>query len=106
MAGRRIEDQIDAPRGQARPGSVSRPGVFTDLKADTDAATVKPQIADRHTSAIDGEVGPPSLGPGSKPARLVVDACAGQMLLADQPRQPAVHQHRRGVVGRALKPHW
>ena len=34
-----------------------------------------------------------------------MDALAGEMLLAGDPSQPAVRQHRRRVVHAALEPH-
>ena len=105
MARRRVEDQVHAPRGQPRPGPVSRPGIFADLEADTDAATVESEVTERHAPPVDGQQSTPPFRPRSKPSRLIVDALARKMLLAGDARQPAIRQHRGRVIDAVLKPH-
>jgi len=105
VARRRIQDHVDPAGRQARTGAVRHPGVFTDLESDPHAATVESEVADRQGRAVDREPIDPAPRPGPKPARLIVNALAGEVLLADDAGQPAVGQERNGIVDGVLEPH-
>ena len=103
VAGRWVEDQVDAPGRQRRPRPVSHPGVLADLEADADPATVKPQVADRHVAATDRHRAPATANPRSEPPGLVVDAVAGEILLAGDTRDHPVDDEGRRVKEAALE---
>jgi hypothetical protein len=104
VAGRGVEDQVDPPPRQRDPGPIGRPGVLADLEAEPNPAEIKPEVADRQLHPPLPEHVPPASRPGAKPAGLVVDSVAGQMLLAGQPDQAAVGDQGHGIVDAAAVP--
>jgi len=104
MAGRRVEDQVDSAgrQGHARP--VGGPGVFTDLEPDPHASELESEVSDRQVAVSLPDPAPTAAGPGPEPAGLVVNPVAGEVLLAHDPRQPAIRGDRHGVVHAVLVP--
>ena len=107
VARRGIAQDVDAAQREIGARPVGDPRVLADLEADPDIADVEQQVADR--IAPDRAVGRGALEhvdlagrPRLEPARLVVDAVAGEELLADEADDRAVDEQRRGVVQRLL----
>jgi hypothetical protein len=107
VARRRVEQDVGAAQRQVGARAVRDPGVLADLEADPHVTDVEHEIADRPPS--DRPVGGGALEhvdltarPRLEPARLVVDAVAGEELLRGEPDDLAVGEQRRGVVQRLL----
>ena len=84
VAGAGIDQYIGAARRQARTGAVGDPGVAADFEADSHAAAIEKDVADRVLTAADFDAADDAGGPTAEPAGLVVDAISGQVLFGDE----------------------
>jgi hypothetical protein len=84
MARAGVQDHVDRLARQLRAGTLRRPGVFADLEADPHAGEIEDQIADRVLHAAHAGPRPAPGRPRLEPARLVVDAVAGERPLRDE----------------------
>ena len=98
MAGARVEDDVGTALGKPCARAISHPSVAADFHADLYAATVEQQIADRIGVAVDGHLSDVARGPRCEPTWLVMNAIAGQMLLADEAEQSAIAAKGHDVV--------
>ena len=103
VAGRWIEDQVDAPGRERRPWPGGHPGVLADLKAHANPAAGKPEVTDRHVAVADRHHAPATANPRPEPPGLVVDAVAGEILLAGDARDPPIDDEGRCVKEAALE---
>ena len=85
MARGGIEQNVGAAGGEARTGAIGDPGVAADFDADPHAAAVEEQVADRVLAAVDFDAADGARRPAAEPARLVVNAVAGEVLLGVKP---------------------
>jgi len=107
VAGRGVEDDVGAMRREPGPRTLGHPGVLADLEAEADAvlrlrSEREEQIAKRHLDPADPCRGRAAFMPGLEPARLVVDAIAGEMLLGHASQHPSIGDHRYAIEQRAV----
>ena len=105
MARAGIENHVDAAEGQLRTGPIGDPGVLANLEADLHAADVEVNIAERVRFVTGCQISPAADRPGLEPARLIVDAVAGEKPLGGKTENPTVSHQRRRVVKRAMVQH-
>ena len=98
MAGTGVDQDIGSALREASTGAVGDPGIATDLEADPHAAAIEEQVADWIFVPADFDASHDAGGPAAEPARLVVNAVAGQVLLGDETEQLAVAGESGGVV--------
>src|SRR5690606_37391883 len=84
VAGARVADEVDALGRQLDAGAVGHPGVLADLRADPQAADLEDLVAQRVGAAVVLPLDELAGGPALEPPRLVVDAVAAQVPLADE----------------------
>src|SRR6185436_8338772 len=90
MAGARIENQIGALAGELVARPVRDPSVFADFVTQPHAAEIEDEIAERTALSADVSLDADTFGPGFEPAGLIMNAFAGQVLLADKAEDPGV----------------
>ena len=69
---------------QIGTGPIRNPGVLANLATDSHATTIEEKIADRIGLAVKFRFATHIVRPALKPARLVVDPLASQILFANE----------------------
>src|SRR5690606_26606587 len=105
VTGAGVEDHIDPLERQIAAGAMRDPGVLADLEAQLDAAAVEVKVAQGHVDAGDLDVGAQPLRPRLEPARLVVNAVAGEVLLGDDAGEATVDGEGGAVVDGLVEVH-
>ena len=107
VARRRIAQDVDAAQREVDARAVRDPRVLANLEADANVAELEHEVADRELAdraVVGGALEHVDLArrPRLEPARLVVNAVAGEELLGDEADDHAVGEQRGGVVQRLL----
>src|SRR6185369_3783514 len=81
VTGARVENHVDTVERQTGARTLGNPRVFADLETNAHTTAIEIDIAQRIARAIQRDLGSHAGRPGLKPARLVVNAIAGEKLL-------------------------
>src|SRR5882757_91622 len=102
MASTRVKQHIGAALRKPSAGPVSDPRIAANLETNPHSAAIEQQIANRIIVSRDFYAADDARRPATKPAWLVVNAVAGQMLLRHQAQEPPVAGDGHRVVDGAL----
>ncbi len=102
MAGTGIQDQVNLSLVKPVAGSVLAPGIFTNLKADSDSFDLIDDITDWNDLFAPLQMRCFSWRPGVKPTRFIMDAVASEVLLERNAENVFVINDTYAVVGGAV----